>query len=63
MPSASSPMFLSTASVERSHAADDRDLASKAVLVELPEEAEAVRARETEEDAVNVGLELGDIGP
>src|SRR6266852_5598563 len=49
--------------VERSHAADDRDLASEAVLVELPEEAEAVRARETEEDAVNVGLELGDIGP
>src|SRR6267378_5873542 len=49
--------------VEGGHAADYRDLSPEAVLVELPEEAKAVRAGEAEEDAVHVGLELRDVGP
>ena len=48
--------------VERGHAADRRDLAAQTVLVELPQAAEAVRAGEAEEDAVDVGLELRDVG-
>src|SRR6266478_2598100 len=48
--------------VEGGHAADHRDLSPEAVLVELPEEAKAVRAGEAEKDAVHVGFELRDVG-
>ncbi len=62
MPSASSPMLRSTASSSAVMPPTTLTLPLQAVLVELPQEAEAVRAGEAEEDAVDVGLELREVG-